>query len=102
MHQFLSVYYLTLLLLHVSATMCHPQETCLYLLSYMPIWVLVDKILCGMWLYHRQTDRYVPGRHVAYTQPQLHRILSTKNPNWHVTQKVQTSSLRMAHTCRNM
>jgi hypothetical protein len=47
-HQFLSVYYFTLLLLHVSATVCHPQETRLYLLSYMPLWVLVDKTLCGM------------------------------------------------------
>jgi hypothetical protein len=30
--------------------MCHPQGARLYLLSYMMIWVLVDKILCSMWL----------------------------------------------------
>jgi hypothetical protein len=48
--QFLSVYYFTQVLLHVSATVCHPQGARLYLLSYMPIWVLVDKIVCGMWL----------------------------------------------------
>jgi hypothetical protein len=50
MHQFLPVYYFTLLLLHISANMCYPQGASLYLLSYMPIWVLVDKILCIMWL----------------------------------------------------
>jgi hypothetical protein len=44
-HQFVSVFYFTLLLLHVSATMCHSQGARLYLLSYMSIWVLVDKIL---------------------------------------------------------
>jgi hypothetical protein len=48
MHQFLSIYYFTLLLLHVSATVCHPQGARLYLLSYMSMWVLVDKILCSM------------------------------------------------------
>jgi hypothetical protein len=48
MHQFLSVYYFTLLLLRVSATVCHPQGAHLYLLSYVPIWVLVDKIICIM------------------------------------------------------
>jgi hypothetical protein len=47
MHQFLSVYYFTLLLLHVSATVCHPQGARLYLLSYMSI---VNKILRSMWL----------------------------------------------------
>jgi hypothetical protein len=30
--------------------MCHSQGAGLYLLSYMPIWVLVDKIMCSMWL----------------------------------------------------
>jgi hypothetical protein len=50
MHKFLSVYYFTFLLLHVSATVCHPQGARLYLLSYMPISVLVDKILCSTWL----------------------------------------------------
>jgi hypothetical protein len=45
MHQFLSVYYFTLLLLHVSATVCHPQGARPYLLSYMPFWIMVDKIL---------------------------------------------------------
>jgi hypothetical protein len=49
-HQFLSPYYFTQLLLYVSATVCHPQGARLYLLSYMPIWVLVDKIPCSMWL----------------------------------------------------
>jgi hypothetical protein len=33
MHKFLSVYYLTSPLLHVSATVCHPQGARLYLLS---------------------------------------------------------------------
>jgi hypothetical protein len=50
MHQFSSVYYFTLLLLHVSATVCHPHGASLYLLSYIPIWVLVDRILCSVWL----------------------------------------------------
>jgi hypothetical protein len=50
MDQFLTIYYFTVLLLHVSATVCRPQGDHLYLLSYMPIWVLVDKILCSMWL----------------------------------------------------
>jgi hypothetical protein len=50
MHQSLSVYYFTLLLLHVSATVCHPKSAHLHLLSYMPIWVWVDKLLCSMWL----------------------------------------------------
>jgi hypothetical protein len=50
MDHFLSAYYFTWLLLHVSATMCHPQGAGVYLLSYMPIWVLVDKILCSIWL----------------------------------------------------
>jgi hypothetical protein len=49
MHQ-LSVYYFTLLLLHVSATVCHTQGARMYLLSYMPIWVLADKILYSRWL----------------------------------------------------
>jgi hypothetical protein len=48
MHQFLSVYYFYLAAVHVSATMCHPQGVRLYLLSYMPIWALVDNILCSM------------------------------------------------------
>jgi hypothetical protein len=30
--------------------MCHPQGARLYLLGYMPIWVLVDKTLCSVWL----------------------------------------------------
>jgi hypothetical protein len=39
MHKFASVYYFTFLPPHVSATVCHPQEARLYLLSYMSIWV---------------------------------------------------------------
>jgi hypothetical protein len=50
MHQFLSVYFFTVRLLRVSATMRHPQEVRLYLLSYMPIWVLVYRILRSVWL----------------------------------------------------
>jgi hypothetical protein len=50
MHKCLLVYYFSSLLLHVSTTVCHPQGARLYLLSYMPIWVLVDKILCSLWL----------------------------------------------------
>jgi hypothetical protein len=45
MHQSLSVYCFTLLLLHVLANVCHPQGARLYLRSYMPIWVLLDNIL---------------------------------------------------------
>jgi hypothetical protein len=30
------------------------------------------------------------------------RILSTVDQTWHVTQKVETRSLMMAHVCRNM
>jgi hypothetical protein len=45
MHKFLSVHYFTQLLLNVSAAVCHPQGARLYLLSYIPIWVLVDKIV---------------------------------------------------------
>jgi hypothetical protein len=38
-----------LLLLHVSATVRHPQGARLYLLSYMPIWVWLIKfcVVCG-------------------------------------------------------
>jgi hypothetical protein len=50
MHQFLYVYYFTLLLLHVSATVCHPQGARLYLLSYWQFGYLGDKILCSVWL----------------------------------------------------
>jgi hypothetical protein len=60
MHKFLSVYYFALLLLHVSATVCHPQRAALYLLSDMLIWILVDKILCIM--------LYVVYSHIIYTQ----------------------------------
>jgi hypothetical protein len=56
MHQFLPVYYFKWLLLHVSATVCHPQGARLYHLCYIPIWVfgwqnsvfyVVVCILCG-------------------------------------------------------
>jgi hypothetical protein len=40
MHQFLSVYYFTLLLLHVSATACHPQGARLY--SSFGTWWHID------------------------------------------------------------
>jgi hypothetical protein len=68
-HQFLSVYYFTLLLPHVSATVYHPQGARLYLLSYMPIWVLVDKVLCSVWLC---------VCYVAACDHTLHRTLSTE------------------------
>jgi hypothetical protein len=70
MHQFLSVYYFALLLLHVSATVGYPQEARLYRMSYMPIWVLGDKFceVCSC----------------VYT---LQNFIN-QNPNWHVTQKV--------------
>jgi hypothetical protein len=38
--------------------MCHPQGARLYLLSYMPIWVLVDKFLCSMWYRVNYTEFY--------------------------------------------
>jgi hypothetical protein len=50
----------------------------------------------------RQTDRYTPRRHIIHTQPHITQNFINQNPNWHVTQKVQTSSLRMAHSCQNM
>jgi hypothetical protein len=40
-YQFLSIYYFTLLLLHVSATVYHPQGARLHLLSYVPVWVCI-------------------------------------------------------------
>jgi hypothetical protein len=39
--KFLSVYYFTLLLLHVPATVCHSQGARLYLLIYRQIWIFV-------------------------------------------------------------
>jgi hypothetical protein len=79
---------------------------------------LVDKIQRSMWLcvYYVAawcvliclTDRSIRTRSpysLQYTHTHnhiLHRILSTKNPNWYVTQKVHTISLKMAHSCRNM
>jgi hypothetical protein len=65
MHQFLSVYYFTLLLLHVSAIVCHPQGARLYLLSYMPFWVSVNKILCSVWLCVYYTEFYQPKPKLA-------------------------------------
>jgi hypothetical protein len=50
MHKSLLVDYFTQLLLHVSAPVCHPQGALLYLLSYMPIRVLIDKTLCNAWI----------------------------------------------------
>jgi hypothetical protein len=43
MHQFLSIYDFTLLLLHVLATVCHPQGARLYQLSYIAMSVLIKK-----------------------------------------------------------
>jgi hypothetical protein len=110
MDHFLSVYYFTLLLLHFSANVCHLHEAHLHLLSYMPIWVLVDQILCGTWLCVFYVAAWcVPiYRSICISPP--HNIHTTtyytefyqQNPNWHETQKVQTISLRMAHSCRNM
>jgi hypothetical protein len=40
------------------------------------------------------------SRHIAY--PQTTQNVINHNPNCHVTQQVQTSSLRMAHSCRNV
>jgi hypothetical protein len=80
-HQFLSAYYFTLLFLHVSATVCHLQGPRLYLLSYMPIWVSVDKILCSMWLCVYYVAAWCDTHRAAtyYTHNHmLHRILSTK------------------------
>jgi hypothetical protein len=102
-HQFLLVCYVTLLLLHVSATVYHPQGAVLYLLSYMPTLVLVNNIPFSMWLcvyyvaawcismsvysaqYVRtgqngQTDRYAPGRHIIYTQPHITRNIINQKP----------------------
>jgi cellulose synthase/poly-beta-1,6-N-acetylglucosamine synthase-like glycosyltransferase len=47
MRQFLSVYYFTLLVLHVSATVCSsvPSEL------HANLGFLVDKTLCSMWMY---------------------------------------------------
>jgi hypothetical protein len=72
MHQLLSACYFTLLLLHVSATVCHPQGARLGLLSYMSNGFLVDKIVCIMWLcvYHVAACRPPHDIHTTtyYTQ----------------------------------
>jgi hypothetical protein len=50
MHQFLLVFYFTLLFLHVLAPVCHPQGACLYLLNYLPTWVfwlIKFFVVCG-------------------------------------------------------
>jgi hypothetical protein len=70
-HQLLSIYYFTLLLLHVSATVCHPLGARLYLLSYVLIWVLVDKIVCSMWL----CVCYVTLRFVMFRYVMLHYLV---------------------------
>jgi hypothetical protein len=86
MHQFLSVYYFTLLLLHVSATVCHPQGTRLYLLSYNLGFRLIK--FCVVLACNSEGTDELPE-----DDTQLRK---------HVTQKVQTSFLRMTHSCRNM
>jgi hypothetical protein len=86
MYKLVSVYYFTLLLLHVSAPVCQPQGTRLYLLSYMPTWVWVYKILsyvivcllCGGLV---RIDRYAPGRHITYTQSHTTQNFINLNPN---------------------
>jgi hypothetical protein len=50
MRQFLSVYYFTFLILHVSATVCHLQGARLYLQELHANLGLVDKILRSVWL----------------------------------------------------
>jgi hypothetical protein len=64
MHQ-LTVYYFTLLLLHVSATMCHPRFAGLYHLRYMPIWVLGVTILCSIHTAIYYTEFYQPKPKLA-------------------------------------
>jgi hypothetical protein len=50
MHQFLSVCYFTLLLLHVSATSAILRELVCTFCVTCQSGFLVDKILCSMWL----------------------------------------------------
>jgi hypothetical protein len=52
MHQFLSVYCFTLLPLHVSATVCHPQGARLYLKLHanLGFWLVKFCVVCG-WVY---------------------------------------------------
>jgi hypothetical protein len=57
---------------------------------------------CLSMLPYRQTNRYTPDSHRVYIQPHATQSFINQNLNWHVTQKVQTSCLRMAHSCRNM
>jgi hypothetical protein len=70
-------------------------------------WLIKFCVVCGC-VYamsmreHRQTDREPPGHQIISTQPHTTQNFINQNPNWHVTQKAQTSSLRMAHSCRNM
>jgi hypothetical protein len=68
------------------------------------------------------SGNYVPSSGNLFVASELHANLSfwlikfcvvcgcvyathnfiNQTPNWHVTQKVQTGSLRMAHSCRNL
>jgi hypothetical protein len=41
-------------------------------------------------------------RRIIYPQPHTTQNFINESENWHVTQKVQTSSLRIADSCRNM
>jgi hypothetical protein len=64
----------------------------------LDFWLIKFRVVCGcvciMWRpgAYRSIDRYAPG--VAYTKPHTTQNSINQNPNWHVTQKVQTSSLR--------
>jgi hypothetical protein len=64
-------FYFILLLLHVSATVCHPQGARLYLLSSCQWGFLVDKILCSMLLCVCYVAMCLvpPDHHITYTEP---------------------------------
>jgi hypothetical protein len=98
MHQFLSVYF-TLLLLHVSATMCHPQGARSYLVSYMPIWVLVDKIMCSLWLCVYYAAAW---RSIIYTKPYTTQNFINQKPNLACNSEGTDELPEDAYSFRNM
>jgi hypothetical protein len=55
-------------------------------------------LLSVMW----RPGAIAPGLHITDHNNILNRVLPTTDPDLHVTQQVQKSSLMMAHRCRNM
>jgi hypothetical protein len=106
MNQFLSVYYFSLLLLHVSATVCHSQGARLYLLSYMSI-CLRSMLLCPAERICAQLDKatHETTRSGAHRPPTnmskgVHPDDTTIS-DFQVTHKDKGRSLKIVHKCRN-